>query len=216
MKINPDDFWFSVRAMLSTAAAMGAMFWFASSCTPHAQSQDHARAITLTHEPATDTAARRVGEPVTLLLARAALAESDWSAPDRAALLHVLDRRAKRAGISVEQMAQRYVSAYVVGLSHRSAWKLTLAADCSEPEGWQRDVEGDWHGYAKRCARLFEDVRAFQRGELADPCSGATQWGARNLKRDAERAARAVKAGRWLPARCSAPTANAFYREVRR
>jgi hypothetical protein len=45
-------------------------------------------------------------------LARALIAESDYSAADHVAQLYVLQRRADEAGVPIERMAEKYVSAF--------------------------------------------------------------------------------------------------------
>lgn len=178
-----------------------------------AHSQDSQARMVQAETRAGGESSRNTAAPVELLV-RSALAESSWSRADAAAQWHVLQRRAARAGVPMEQMVRGYVSAWKAGLGERSAWKLHVSESCAEPEQWQRNVEGAWSGYEARCRRLFEDARAFVAGELADPCS-ADQWGSPHLARDAERAARAMRAGRWILARCSAPTANRYFREVK-
>lgn len=167
-------------------------------------------------EQAAVSHAPSVGEPDvysarTTLLVQVAYAES---VHDRVALWHVLARRAAAAGVSLEQMATRYVSLLrPAGASlPRGRWVRQVTADCARPaalpasEPWSR----------AQCERVAADAEAFQRGELADPCEHApTQWGMRGGV-DRVRAARAVQAGRWLPAACSSRMGNAFYREVRR
>lgn len=177
--------------------------------------EDHTKEKRVT-EAATGTPAPTSEAALLLTLVHAALAESAWNATDRAAQWHLLKRKADRTGKPLDATIRSYVSAFKVGLSDRSRWKLQLTEACDEPEGWQEGVEGPWSTYVKRCGRLFEDARAFLDGTLVDPCARASHWGSRTIRRDAERAARAVKAGRWLPAKCSGRTANAYFVEVRR
>jgi hypothetical protein len=64
---DPEDFWFSVHALVSTAIAIGAMLWFASSCAPHAHGQDSGVAMVAALVPAaTSDSASGSGAPVTL------------------------------------------------------------------------------------------------------------------------------------------------------
>jgi hypothetical protein len=190
---DPSDLAFACRAFVLCALVFAVLFWFVSSCNPaDAQELD--------------------GGTITLLT-RACVAETDWSRPDCAAVLHVLKRRAATAGEPIEQMAGRYVAMLAThDNSPRARWVMQLTADCSEPADWDQSA-GRWKWYAPKCKQLVADVQAFERGALPDPCGGATQWGSRTLPQDAERAARALKAGRWVLARCSTRTANAFYSE---
>lgn len=139
-------------------------------------------------------------------LAVSCAAEATWLERDCRAIMHTLKRRAERVGISVADHAQDYVSAFKTGLPSRR-WVMELEETCSQPPSWPARL--DWEAHRPQCVLLFERVRAFVAGESIDPCKGrAWQWGARDLKPDVERAAKA----RWQSVDCG-ETSNAFYSE---
>ena len=142
----------------------------------------------------------------------AAVAEADWSASDRAAIWHVLKRRADRAGVSMEAMLRRYVSAFRVRPSARIRWVMELEPTCSQPAHWPSNQA--WPHYQPKCLQAFSDAQAFASGVLTDPCPGATHFGGMRLAADHARAATAVAAGRWRVVRCAKPTVNTFFAEV--
>ena len=140
--------------------------------------------------------------PETTLL-RAVVAEATWLERDHRAILHVLARRADRAGITVDEMARRYVSALKRPIAR--TWVLELEPHCEQPLSWPAHL--DWEAHRIQCELTVERVRAFLAGDSIDPCRGrATQWGAPNLASDLERAARAP----WRRVDCG-KTANIFY-----
>ncbi len=122
------------------------------------------------------------------LLARVCHAEADGSAADCSAIHHVIERRAKRAGVSYEAMAHSY-----------------SAVDRSGRVPTDRQLT--------RGRRIAARVIS---GAIPDACPGSTQWGGMRLARDRSQAEHAVKAGRWVMVMCRRPTANTFFREVRR
>lgn len=135
--------------------------------------------------------------PDATILARTCVAESGTIlTADCAAILHVLERRGARVGRTAAETALRYASVHrapqgELGRSVRYASLMTLA---------------------ERAPAVVALVIAWVRGErVADPCRGATHWGAPN-GRDLERAQRAG----WVRVRCTGPTANLFWREGRR
>lgn len=135
-------------------------------------------------------------------LAVSCAAEATWLERDCRALMHVLQRRADRVGISVAEHAQDYVSAFKTGLPSRR-WVMELEDTCSQPPSWPERL--DWEAHRPQCVLLFERVRAFVAGESIDPCPRAMHWGG---DMDAHRAQRAG----WMPLACG--TANTFYAET--
>ena len=136
-----------------------------------------------------------------LFLAQVCWLESTWRHDDCAAVVYVLRTRAKRAGVSVVQMAHAYSAIDRKGT--RAAFARALPAELT-PRELQR-----WHA-------LVEVARGALAGTVQNPCRGATHWGARDLPRDLKRATDAVQAGRWRVVQCATTTANAFYSEVAR
>jgi len=127
-----------------------------------------------------------------LVGARVCFGEARFRRNDCSAILHALQRRARRAGMTFAD-------------SPRARWVRAM------PDG---DVPGQGRAWNRRWARLRHHARAVLAGRVADNC-GADHWGSRTLEPDVRRARRAVEAGRWVHARC-ADTVNAFYVTVRR
>jgi hypothetical protein len=153
-------------------------------------------------------------------LLKAFVAEADLEATDdHAAIAHAMQRRAERRGVSLLEQVHAYVSA--LKPSHaptdRTAWVLALESSCVRPEGFPSNLRWDDCQGRRctprrvRCLEALERAHAFLDGELRDPCGGATDWGSPRLSSDMARAARAVAAGRWVPARCARNTVNNFY-----
>lgn len=140
-------------------------------------------------------------------LIRAVVAEATFAERDHRAILHVLARRAERAGVDIDVMASRYVSALKRPIAR--TWVLELTAECEQPSSWPASL--DWSAHRGRCIATAERVRAFLAGELRNPCPGAWHWGSLTLASDVERAARAG----WRRVQCDGRTANAFYRFAR-
>lgn len=64
---------------------------------------------------------------------------------------------------------------------------------------------------AERAAHL-EMARRVLSGATPDPCPANTlHWGGPTLATDSERAAKAIREGRWALAKCTRRTANRFY-----
>jgi hypothetical protein len=137
-------------------------------------------------------------EPATLL-AQACWLEATYRHDDCAAIVHVIKRRAARAGVSVAAMAVRY-SALDSG-TERAAQALRL------PAGLDAAELPKWHA-------LTSVVEGALSGRVKSPCGRADHWGARNLPRDRDRARKAIDEGRWRLLGCT--TANAFYAETGR
>lgn len=144
----------------------------------------------------------RLSERV-LVLARTCAGEAGWSTRtgDCAAIVHVLLRRADRAGTTPIAMARAYSAALGPG---GRPWVRGLALDGHEPAGWPERLA--WARYRPGWLALVRHVRDVLAGRVADPCPGAVHWGMRT-GRDAQRARRAG----WRLVECSAPTRNAFW-----
>lgn len=145
----------------------------------------------------------------TLMLAQAMVLEADMDAEtDHAALGYALKRRAEKRGIPIEQEIREYVAGFKAKPNARIRWILALTLTDAQPRGYPSNVR--WRPDA--WMRVIDRAIGVLEGTLGDPC-GATQYGGKKLKRDRERAARAVKAGRWVLAACSKRTLNNFYTE---
>ena len=149
-------------------------------------------------------------EATVLVLAIAMVAEAGWdAAEDHAAIAHVLRKRAERRGVTLQQQAVEYVSAFKVA-TPRSRWLLALNLDATKPDGWPEQLS--WSSHIPLWLAVVERSRAFLAGTVADPCSaGVVHWGMRGGV-DQERARRAGM----VLARCSSRTRNAFYRVASR
>jgi hypothetical protein len=139
--------------------------------------------------------------PVTLL-AQVCWLESSFAFDDCAGIVHVLERRARRSNMAVDEMVYRYSS--IRSAEPRARFARSLPAG-DEPS-WPSSLNRRW---AELRAHVAETIA----GRVPDPCPHATHWGARNLPHDRARALQALQAGRWRVVRCRAPTANAFYAE---
>lgn len=136
------------------------------------------------------------------LLLRALVAESGWHGGDQSAVLHVLGKRAARLGVPIEVHAQQYVSAFRAKRTARLDWVLALEPSCAQPAGWPASLS--WKNHQAGCKRTVERIELYLAGKLPDPCPTADHWGARNIRRDVERALRAG----WVLARCNQETRN--------
>lgn len=163
---------------------------------------------------AADTATPPAGgraTPATLLRPQHVVAasvcwlESSFAQADCAALLHVLMRRAERAGVPLVEMAWRYSA---LRRNHARAALARALPDGDEPT-WTAAINRRW-------SALRETALGVLNGSVADPCPGATQWGGMGLHADERRARAALASGRWVHARCAVGTANTFFREVKR
>lgn len=135
-----------------------------------------------------------------VILARVAVAESGWSSPrDRAAIWHVIQRRAELVGWSLGGMAKAYSSPL-----KRGHWATGADASGRRPMGFP--VALSWAAHRDRWRAILEEARAFLRGQVPDPCAGrALHWGDRLGDR-----LRAERMG-WAPVNCG-PTRNLFWR----
>lgn len=133
-------------------------------------------------------------------LARVAVAESGWSAPrDRAAIWHLLARRAERLGWTLPAMVRAYSSPL-----RRGHWALGLGANGRRPDGFPGRLS--WAAHRGAWEAVLGDARAFLAGGIGDPCRGeAEHFGDR--AGDAERA----RAAGWRRVDCG-NTANLFWK----
>lgn len=141
------------------------------------------------------------GAPLTL--ARACYLEASFSFADCRAIVGVLRTRARRAHVDVATMAWRYSALDADNDRARFARELPAG----DLEDWNAGTNRLWAQLRQLAARALA-------GRAPTPCAGATHWGGPALERDAIRAARAVRAGRWRRVTCSEPVANAFYAEL--
>lgn len=149
-------------------------------------------------------AVARADDATVVLLAQVSVAESGWNAPrDRAAIWHLLARRAERLGWSLPAMVRAYSSPL-----RRGHWALGLGAHGRRPPGFPARLS--WAAHRRAWEAVLEDARAFVAGELADPCRGAADhFGDRAGDR-----LRAEAAG-WRRVDCGR-TANLFWRTAKR
>ena len=143
-----------------------------------------------------------------LVLAMAAVAEATWRESDHAGVLHVIRKRAERAGVSLQAMALDYVAAFDPRTvpSDRLRWVLQLNLQATRPEAFPLTLS--WSAHVEKWLAVIAMVRAFvaDPSSVVDPCPRAVHWAGTG---DALR-------GRMVPARCSVPTANTFVRLERR
>lgn len=140
--------------------------------------------------------------------ARVCYLESTFRLDDCRAILHVARKRAARSG---QQWLDALRAYSVLERSQTPRAREVRAL----PWG---DVEDKGTRWNEQWAQLRDLVVSFAAGSVPDPTPGATQWGSRILPADVARADRAVREGRWIPARVArgVKLRNAFYVEVRR
>lgn len=140
-----------------------------------------------------------------LMAARACYVEATWSEADCAALLWVVRKRAERSGRT-----------FVDTLLAYSALKSD-SRRVREVRSWTADdVPGQSASWNRRWAKLRTLAADVLAGRVQDPCSARTvHWGGMSLRGDHERAQRALRAGKWVLARCSQRTSNTFFEERR-
>jgi len=143
-----------------------------------------------------------------ITLARAVVAEADWSTRDHAAIAWVLKRRwEQRQKVQPQWTFLDQVNAYCAGMksdTERSRWFRDLPEDPygAPPDHWP--YKRAWNTYQADWARVLRLVDAWQRGAVRDPCRGrAMHWGS---SEDSERPA----AGKWSLVQCGA-TLNLFW-----
>jgi hypothetical protein len=149
--------------------------------------------------------------------AQACYLEASFRKADCAALLNVVG---KRAGV---RNRTGWPKDWFASAGSKFLRELERYSAISSPNDRARmirnypwaDVYGQSPAFNARWGELRGFVIRVLTGAVKDPCPAATQWGAR-YGIDMKRAARAVKDGRWIPARCATGTANAFYAEVAR
>ncbi len=132
------------------------------------------------------------GSPTALVLARACWGEEGFNVAGCAAVVYVLRARARRVGVDVATMAQRYSSALRGGSARQLlAQRLPAGDEPSWPAEWNR-----------RWARVREVAAGALAGHIANPCPRAAHFGGMTLGPDHNRATRAVREGRWRRVRC--------------
>jgi hypothetical protein len=135
------------------------------------------------------------------------VAEATWLERDHRAILHVLERRAERAGVAVDKMARLYISAFK--RAPERTWVMELEPTCEQPPSWPDSL--DWEAWRPQCELTVERIEAFLAGDSVDPCKGrAMHFGAPDLQPDIENAASAG----WRVVNCGG-TASIFYAERR-
>lgn len=142
---------------------------------------------------------RSSGGSVSLLLARACWLEASFSFADCAAIEHVLERRAERAGVSLVEMVHRYTALRASNARARLARQLP---------------DGDEPSFTVRENARWAELRAAVAAGQVDTCPGAQHWGGMRIAVDRARAHAAVRAGRWEVAKCIVSTSNTFFREI--
>jgi hypothetical protein len=119
-------------------------------------------------------------------LALACFTEATGSEADCAAVNGVVTRRAKRAGMT---------------------WLAMLHAYSAMDRCKRVPTDAEWKRHVDIAMRVLN-------GEIANSCRGADHWGGLAIKRDHERAMRAVRDRRWVRVKCTARVRNAYFREV--
>lgn len=121
-------------------------------------------------------------DDVALLLARAVVAEADWSTRDHAAIAWVLKRRWEaRVKRDPEWTFLDQVKKYCAAMrrkarTKRHVWIHALSPDGAEPRGWFTDVS--WDKYRPAWEGVLEFTHRWARGEVSDPCRHrAIHWG---------------------------------------
>lgn len=140
-------------------------------------------------------------------LARVCVAEAGWEVDTRdcAAIVHVLQRRARARHVALERMVRLYSSRHFdPRRTDPRRWIADLRLAAERPDGWPSHAL--WEHHRARWLETIEHVRDVLRGELDDPCDGAADhWGMRHGP-DLERARRAG----WRLLDCG-ETRNAFW-----
>lgn len=130
------------------------------------------------------------------LLAQVCYVEATWRTDDCAAIVHVLVKRAERAGVPLADMAVRYSAIDADTPRARQVRTFPAGLEPRQLAKWQR---------------LEATAQGVLDGKVPNPCPRASHWGSPRLKSDVRRAMSALEAGRWTRAACRAPVANAFF-----
>jgi hypothetical protein len=168
-------------------------------------------ALTLVPVPA---ASEEFDEHEITTMVRASVAEADWNPVDRAANWHSQARTARSKGITLREQLEAYCSAFEVEPTPRLRWVLALERSCTEPPSWPDNLR--WSRWEPKCHRAFADAEAFLRGELRDPCPGATLFGSPNLPTDVANIKQWLASGKVIPAICQKGTSNLYFKRVNR
>lgn len=145
-------------------------------------------------------------------MVRASVAEADWNPVDRAANWHSQARNARARGITLKEQLEQFCSAFKVVPTPRLRWVLSLEQSCAEPSGWPEHLR--WDRWEPKCHKAFDDAEAFLRGELPDPCPGATLFGSPTLATDVENIKRWIAERKVVIASCAKGTSNVYLRRV--
>lgn len=113
------------------------------------------------------------------------IAEATYSERDHVAILHVLQKRARKQGVTLSEMARRYSA---VWRRPSVPYRVTSAVSM----------------HPRKYRALLRTISAHRRGLTRNPCPGADHWGA-PYGADLERARRAG----WRRIDCG--TVNAFW-----
>lgn len=121
--------------------------------------------------------AQDVDEATVLVVAQSMVAEGDWRAvDDHAAVAFTLQRLARQRHVSLREHALDYVAAFDSrNKKPRPIWIRNLNLAAVEPEGWP--ARASWEAHVDLWLAVIERARAFLRGELRNPCPGATDFG---------------------------------------
>lgn len=127
--------------------------------------------------------------------ARACYAEATFSLTDCTALLHVIRKRAHRAGWPFLKMLKQYsVSNWLKSSHGRAAATYTLTPNKRQSDKWNES----WRQLVDHVTAVFADA-------VSDPCPNADHWAARYY----------VPRSPMRRVRCNAKVANAFWVSVR-
>jgi hypothetical protein len=126
--------------------------------------------------------------------ARACYAEASWSLADCTALLHVIRKRANRAGWPFLKMLKQYsVSNWLKSPRGKLVTAYTLTTNKRESDRWNEN----WR-------QLVAHVTAVITDAVSDPCPRADHWAAQYY----------VPRSPMRRVRCSEKVANAFWMSV--
>lgn len=166
-------------------------------------------------QPDGATPIERLGEHWTpearVWLARCVVGESSWlRAADHIAHADAVLRQwetRRRAGKRLTFERQTHL--YCKALNSRARpWLRELPP--TSLQAWPRGAGPNMTLWLATLQRIDE----WARGLWLSPCPGAEHWGSRKHPVDGRRAARALRAGRWVVVACLEITANRFYRRT--
>lgn len=157
-------------------------------------------------------------EEVGLWLARLYVSEAGFDgARDHAAIFHAVQNGAAQRGIPIWEQIQDYGRG-LRAAGRRAVWVRNLRVDTEAPEGWGAPGSGsvglDWALFHRKFERVLVRARTDLIFAPMNPCDGIPRhWGGMRIAVDRERAAKAVREGRWKPLHCG-PTQNGFFAQV--